>query len=344
MSTTASRDQAAPAQSSGPSPSEAIKAPSFWSPGSLLGRFSIVILWAGLALLYAVLVPESFLTYGAFRAVFGSQHALVFLALALICVLVVGEFDLSVASNLGLASTIIPVLNVLYDVPIWTAVLVALLASTLVGLVNGLIIVRLGINPIVVTLGMGTLLLGIALLIANLNTVTGLDSGFTALANTVVLGLPLSFYYGLAIALVMFYILTFTPLGRHMKFVGTNPEVARLAGVRVQTIRIGSYTIAGLVCGLGGVILVANLGGFDPSTGPSYLLPAFSAAFLGTAAVQPGQFNPLGTLVAVYFLATGILGLQLLGYTGWISHAFYGATLIIAVTISTLVRRKTSRA
>ncbi|WP_411720268.1 ABC transporter permease [Mycetocola sp.] len=171
----------------------------------------------------------------------------------------------------------------------------------------------------------------------------GLGSEFARIANTVVLGLPISFYFGLVIAVIIFYVLTFTPLGRHMKFVGTNPEVARLAGVRVQAIRIGSYTTAGLLCGLGGVLLVANLGGFDPSSSGTYLLPAFSAVFLGTAVVQPGEFNPFGTLVAVYFLATGILGLQIIGYSGWISSVFYGATLIVAVTLSTLVRRRATR-
>jgi ribose transport system permease protein len=319
-----------------------VKTRSLWEPRALLSRYSIVLLWLALAVVYAVLVPDSFLTFGAFRAIFGSQHALVFLALALVCVFVVGEFDLSVASNLGLSATIVPVLNILYSVPLPLAVTAALLASTAVGLINGLIVVKLGIDPIVVTLGMATLLLGIGLLISNLNTVSGLSNEFAAISNTVVLGLPLSFYYGLIIAVIMFYVLTFTPLGRHMRFVGANAEVARLAAVRVQAIRIGSYTTAGLLCGLGGVILVANLGGFDPSTGATYLLPAFSAAFLGTAAVQPGQFNPLGSLVAVYFLATGILGLQLMGYTGWISNVFYGATLIVAVTLSTLIRRRTS--
>jgi ribose transport system permease protein len=317
--------------------------PSVWQPRALLARNSIVGLWIALAGLYAILVPQSFLTYGAFRAIFGSQQALVFLALALVCVFVVGEFDLSVASNLGLAATIIPVLTILHGVPLIVSVVVAVLASTAVGLINGLIIVRLGINPIVITLGMATLLLGIALLISNLNTVSGLGSAFAAISNTVVLGLPISFGYGLFVAVVIFYVLNFTPLGRHMRFVGSNPEVARLAGVRVRTIRVGSYVAAGLLCGLGGVFLVANLGGFDPSSSGSYLLPAFSAAFLGTAVIQPGQFNPFGTLVAVYFLATGILGLQVLGYSGWISQVFYGSTLIVAVTVSTLVRRRSAR-
>lgn len=322
-----------------------IRRPSIFSLSSLLSRFAVVILWVGLAGLYTVLTPVSFLQYGTFRAIFGSQQgqALVFLGLALVCVFVVGEFDLSVASNLGLAATIVPVLVVLHDFPHLPAAIIAVVASTLVGVINGLIIVKLRISPIVVTLGMATLILGIALLISNSNTISGVGKDFARITNTIVLGLPIGFFYGIVAAVIMFYVFTFTPLGRHMKFVGSNPEVARLAGVRVNLIRIGSYSVAGLLCGLGGVILVAGLGSYDPSSSNGFLLPAFSAVFLGTAIAQPGQFNPLGMVIGVYFLATGILGLQILGYTGWISQVFYGAALILSVTISTLVRRRTVR-
>lgn len=312
------------------------------TPGSISSRFAVVGLWLLIAGFYSVIKPDGFLQYGTFRAIFGSQQgqALVFLGLGLVVVFVVGEFDLSSASNLGLSATIVAVLTVMHGWPVAASVVVALVSSVAVGLVNGFIVVRLRINPIVVTLGMATLLLGIALLISHSNTVSGLSGGFASITNTTALGLPIGFFYGIAASLVLFYVLTFTPLGRHMHFVGSNPEVARLAGVRVTAVRVGAYAVSGLLCGVGGVLLVAGLGSYDPSSSSSYLLPAFSAVFLGTAIVQPGRFNPLGMVVAVYFLATGILGLQILGYTGWISDVFYGAALILAVTISTLVRRR----
>ena len=72
------------------------------------------------------------------------------------------------------------------------------------------------------------------------------------------------------------------------------------------------------------------------------LLPTFAAVFLSTAILEPGRFNPLGTLLGIYFLATGILGLQLLGLQAWVSQVFYGGILVIAVTISTLLRRRST--
>ncbi len=323
----------------------ALVRPKRYTLGSISSRFAVVGLWLLLAGVYALITPDGFLQYGTFRAIFGSQQgqALVFLGLGLVVVFVVGEFDLSSASNLGLSATIVAVLTVMHGWPVGVSVVVALLSALVVGLVNGLIVVKLGINPIVVTLGMATLLLGVTLLISHSNTISGLSSGFASITNTTVVGLPIGFFYGIAASVVLFYVLTFTPLGRHMRFVGSNPEVARLAGVRVTAVRIGAYTVSGLLCGVGGVLLVAGLGSYDPSSSSTFLLPAFSAVFLGTATVQPGRFNPLGMVVAVYFLATGILGLQILGYTGWISNVFYGAALILAVTISTLVRRRANQ-
>ena len=86
-------------------------------------------------------------------------------------------------------------------------------------------------------------------------------------------------------------------------------------------------------------MLIATVGGFDPTASPSYLLPAPAAVF-GTAVVAPGQFNPIGTLIGIYFLETGIIRLQILGYSGWVQDAFYGAGLVAAVTIAHLVRNR----
>jgi ribose transport system permease protein len=122
--------------------------------------------------------------------------------------------------------------------------------------------------------------------------------------------------------------------------VGANAEVARLSGIRVNRIRFGAFVIGALICAVGGVIAALSLGGFDPNSTQSYLFPTFATVFLGMAAIQPGRFNPIGTFIAIYFLATGILGLELLGAAGWISDVFYGGALVIAVTAATLLRRK----
>lgn len=310
-------------------------------PSGFLNRYALVGVWLVVAAIYAVLEPGVLLTSGTFQTIFGSQVALVFLGMAAVIVFSVGEFDLSISAILGLAATFVPVMVVQHG---WNPVLasvVAVLLCCVVGAINGFIVVKLGIDAIVTTLGMGTLLLGLTSGFSGSQAVSGLSNGFSKVANkTIVFGLPISFFYGVILAVFIAYLMRYTPLGRHMAFVGANREVARLSGVHVTRIRIGAYVTSGLLCGVGGVLVAATVGGFDPNSSPTYLLPALSATFLGTAAVQPGRFNPIGTMIAIYFLVTGIVGLQLLGYTGWISDVFYGAALITAVIASSLTRRR----
>jgi ribose transport system permease protein len=311
------------------------------SLGLFGARFAVIGVWLALVVVYGILSPDTFLTTGTFQTIFGSQLALVFLTAALLCTICVGEFvDLSVASVLGLSATLLPVLVVDRGWNVWAAALAAVAAGTVVGAVNGFLVVRLGVNTIVVTLGMGTLLLGLALRLTNLTAKSGLPRQFGEISLYRIAGLPLGFYWGLFLMLTFAYVLAFTPLGRNMRFVGANREVSRLAGVKVDRIRLGAFVAAGAICGIGGVLAAAAVGGFDPTTSQSYLLPTFAATFLGTAILQPGRFNPLGTLIAVYFLATGILGLNLLGFTGWVTSVFYGGVLVVAVTISSLLGRR----
>jgi ribose transport system permease protein len=309
---------------------------------SFAASYALIGVWLVFAAIYAIVEPRTFLTNGTFQTIFGSQQVLVFLAMAAVIVFSVGEFDLSITATLGLAATVLGRLVVNGHWGYFPASCVAVAAATSVGAVNALIIVGTGINPIITTLGMGTFVLGITDGISHSAAVAGISPGFASIANhRVALGLPISFFYGLLLAFLIAYVMRFTALGRHMAFVGANREVARLAGVRVARIRVGAYITSGFLCGIGGVLLLASVGGFQPADSTAYLLPALSATFLGTAAIKAGRFNPLGTMVAIYFLVTGIVGLELHGYTGWISNVFYGGALIIAVVISTLTRRRT---
>ncbi|PRZ44002.1 monosaccharide ABC transporter membrane protein (CUT2 family) [Antricoccus suffuscus] len=307
-------------------------------------RYALLLVWLAMAVVYGILMPDKFLNVSTVQAIFGSQSALLLLAVASLCTMVVGEFDLSFAGVMGVSATLVPVLVGLHHMNIVLACLIALAAAVVCGAINAFFIVKLGISSLIVTLGTASLYVGIAENIAHSNTVSVFNQTFSNLALTQFLGLPLSFYYGLVACLVFAYVLTWTPMGRHIVFVGANREVARLAGIRVDRVRATSYIVAGFVAGLAGILLVASVGGFDPTASANYLLPALAAVFLGTAIVKPGQFNPMGTFLGIYFLETGIIGLQLLGYAGWVEDVFYGAGLVLAVTAAVLIRSRTKTA
>jgi ribose transport system permease protein len=316
-----------------------------WDAGTLAREFgtrtAIIWIWVLMTVVYSVAEPATFFRTGTFQTIFDSQQTLVFLTLGLLCTMCVGEYvDLSICSVLGLSATMIPVLVVNEGWNVVAASVAAVAAAAVAGAFNGLLVVYFGVNVIVVTLGSGTLVLGITLWMSHLGEVVGLSSSFAQLDLRDVAGLPVSFYYGVILVLLFAYVLGYTPLGRRMRFVGASPEVARLSGIRVRRIRFGAFAVGGLLCGLGGMLTAAGIGGFDPNSSQTYLLPTFATVMLGTAAIQPGRFNPIGTFVAIYFLATGILGLELLGAAGWVSDVFYGGTLVVAVTIATVLRRR----
>jgi len=307
-------------------------------------KYALIGVWAAMALYFYTQVPDAFGSSGTLSSIFGSQQVLVFLAMSALVTLVVGEFDLSVASMMGITATMIPVLAGTHGMNIGLACLVGVGAAVLAGAVNAFFVVVMDVSSFVVTLGTGTLLIGLAQMVSGTNIVSVNNQALARISVWQLFGMPISFYYGIALAALLTYVLAWTPMGRSMVFVGANREVARLAGIRVQRIRFGAYVVAGLLAGLAGMILVATVGGFDSATSQTYLLPALAAVFLGTAVVQPGAFNPLGTMVAIYFLATGIFGLQLLGYSGWIQNAFYGAGLVVAVTLAKVVRDRSRTA
>jgi ribose transport system permease protein len=306
-------------------------------------RTSLIGIWLLVFALNAIFQGDVFLQSGTFQTIFGSEFELVFLTVALIVTFTVGEFDLSIASCMGLAGTLVPVLAVQEGWPIGLAVVAALAASATVGAVNGFLVVKVGVDAIVATLGMATLVLGLTLWTTDVNAVSGLPESFTQVATRDVIGLPIGFFYGLGACVILAYVLTMTPLGRRMAFVGSSREVARLAGINVGRIRFGAYVVGGLISGLAGVLLASTLAGYDPNTSTNYLLPAFAAVFLGTSVITPGKFNPMGAFIAVYFLQTGIVGLQLAGLTGWVSDVFYGGALVLAVSATTLIRRRAER-
>lgn len=306
-------------------------------------RYALLAIWLIMAVVYAGIMPDKFLQTATAKAILGSQSAILFLALASLATFVVGEFDLSFAGVMGLSATIIPVMTSLHHWNVWLACVLAMACCFVAGLLNAFFIIALRVPSLVVTLGTASLFLGIAEFISSSNTVAVGNRTFSKIALYNVGGLPISFYYGVALAVVFAYVMYLTPFGRHVAFVGANRDVARLAGINVNRIRAASYIVDGVIAGFAGIILVASAGGFDPTASTSFLLPALAAVFLGTAMVVPGQFNPIGTLLGIYFLETGVLGLQLLGYTGWVQDAFYGAGLVIAVTLATIARERVKR-
>jgi ribose transport system permease protein len=304
-------------------------------------RFGLLGVWAVTIAVFGALEPNTFLTTSNFQSIFGSNAVLLALTLGLIIPMTSGDFDLSVAANLTLSAMVLAILNVNYHWPVGAAIVVTLVMGAAIGLINGAIITFFGIDAIIVTLGVGSFLTGVSLWISGSNIVAGVSSDLVnAVVLTQLFGISLSFYYALALCVILWYVFEFTPVGRRLLIVGRDRNVARLSGLRVPRIRIGALMAAGLISSFAGVLSAGTSGAADPTSGTALLLPAFAAAFLGATTIVPGRFNPWGSFIAVYFLATGIAGFQILGVQSFVQNLFYGGALVVAVALSQLARKR----
>jgi ribose transport system permease protein len=302
-------------------------------------RFALLGAWGVVIAIFAIATPETFLSAANVQTILSSQAVLVVLTLGLIVPLTAGDYDLSVAGVLSLSAMMLAVLNVEHHVPIGLAILAVLVMGIITGLVNSFFIIFIGIDSLIVTLGTTTVLSGIVLWISNSNTISGIS---TTLVDVVfvkqILGVAPEFYYGLLLSAVLWYIFEYTTVGRRLLFVGRGRRVARLSGLRVNRIRMGALMTSGVISALAGILYAGTTGAADPGSGASFLLPSFAAAFLGATTILPGRFNPLGTVIAVYFLVTGITGLQLIGVQSFVQQLFYGCALVFAVSLAQLAR------
>jgi ribose transport system permease protein len=304
-------------------------------------RFALVAAWLLLIIIFGTLMPNSFLSWRNFSTMFGSQAVLVVLTLAIILPLTSGDFDLSGASILTMSSMVVGVFNAKAGWPIVPVVVMALACGVVIGAINAFFVLYFRIHSLIVTLGIGTFVNGVILWMSNSQTISGVSMD---LVNWVIIyrlfGIPLAFYDALLLAAVLWYAFEFTIAGRKLLFVGRGREVSRLNGIHVDRVRAISFILSGLTSAFAGVLYSGMTGSADPLSGLNLLLPAFAAAFLGATTISPGRFNAPGAVISVYFLVTGITGLTMLGAHTYVQNLFYGGALVIAVSLSQMVRNR----
>lgn len=303
----------------------------------IMGNYAIVIFLLVLIALFSMIAPTLFPTWSNFQAIANNQAVPAILALSVILPLAAGEFDLSVGAILGFTS-ILTAWATINGAPLAVAILVGVVAGALIGAVNAFLVVKIRVSAFIATLGMGTLLSGGNLLLTNGSVLfEGIDQGLVYLAQSRFLGLPLTFYYLIVLALILWLLLEHTPFGRYLTATGLGRAPARLAGVPTNYYLAMAFILAGAIAGFAGVLQTGTVGSASPSTGPAFLLPAYAAAFLGATTIRRGRFNVWGTLVGVLVLAVGVSGLNLLGAPFWVAPVFNGLALLLAVSFAAIL-------
>lgn len=308
----------------------------------LLRQYSLLFLLLASIAFYSTWsdTSEVFNQTGVFQNIAGSQSVLAVLTLGLLIPMISGNLDLSIGSTAGLASIAAAGLYAEQGAPLVVGLLFGIGVGSVVGLVNGLVVTRFGIDSFIVTLGTASLILGVV------NWYSGGTSIIQGIPQEVIdfgggraLGVPKLFYVLIVVAFAVWYLLEQTPYGRNLHAIGSNKAASRLVGIRVERDTCLAFVLSGTFAGLAGVMVLAQQGAGNPQVGQSFTLTAIAAAFLGAASFKLGKLNVLGSLVAIFFLAVNITGLQFAGVANWISDVFTGLALVLAVAFAGVLSR-----
>lgn len=259
-------------------------------------------------------------------------------ACALTIILTLGEFDLSVQAVAGFATTTFAAFMANLDLTLVSAMVLMLLAGIAIGLITGWMIAFRGLNALVVTIGVASLLNGGEFAVSDSKSIsTGIDPGFVDFVRSSPAGIPMLVLIMPIVAIALWILLDRTALGREMRAVGANREAARFAGINVQrTILIG-FVVTAAVCTIAGMLYTGRQGQAYPLTGLAVLLPSFAACFIGAAMFRIGEFNIPGTVVGAVLASIVSNGLLLADVGGYTSYFFQGGILILAVAFARIV-------
>ncbi|MER9020197.1 ABC transporter permease [Mesorhizobium sp. M0768] len=307
----------------------------------LLPVYGLVILTVLLILLFSILLPNTFPTLLNLRSIISDKAIIALLSLAAMIPMASGRIDLTVGYGIVLWHILAISLQTMFGIPWPLAVMIVLLLGAATGFLNGLLVEVARIDSFIATLGTGTVLYSLALWHTGGRQVVGvLPNGFYALNGTMVFGLPITGLYVLGIAVALWIILEYLPIGRYVYAIGANPKAAALNGIPVRRFVIGAFISSGFLTALTGVLLASKLRIGQASVGLEYLLPALVGAFLGSTTIKPGRVNVWGTMTGVIILAVGISGIQQFGGSFFVEPLFNGVTLLVAIGIAGYAQRK----
>ena len=296
--------------------------------------FVLIIIYAIMVLFFS-LTTENYFSAKNFQGILSSLAVEGFVITGVIFVLLGGNFDMSVGSNIGLTSTLIVYLFKI-NCPIYLVIIIALLVGIFIGFLNGFITKIIGINSIITTLGVSAILLGVAYLI---NVFIGKEiitnDKFNHITRVYYGGVfPAIFLYMIIVFIIAGLILKYTKFGRNLYCVGGNPEIARISGINFRRTQILTFMISGFMSSMGAIFLASKLGAGRPDFGENVTLDAITVCVLGGILLSGGKGELVGVFIALILLRSITSGLVMLNIPIYIRYVVSGLILIIAIVIN----------
>ncbi|MEM8869447.1 MAG: ABC transporter permease [Pseudomonadota bacterium] len=313
---------------------------------SLKSRESLLIaVIVALLLIIASRFP-AFIERGSLIGVFNDTSPLIILAIGQALVILTRCIDLSVAANLALTGMVCAMLNVAFPgLPVAVILLVALCLGAIMGAINGVLVWKLSIPPIVVTLGTMTIFRGVIFLISDGEWVNAheMSATFTGFPRSELLGLPMLSWIAILVALLFFLIVARTPLGRAFYAVGGNPNAAVYTGLNVGRTQFLAFVISGTLAGLTGYLWVARYSVAYVDIAGGFELEVVAACVIGGISIAGGAGTVLGAILGALFLGIIKNALPVVGISPFWQLAISGSAIVVAVAFNARSQRSKGR-
>ena len=297
----------------------------------------------GLAALMAIvsLFSESFFTASNMWNILRQISTNALLAFGMTFVILIGGIDLSVGPLLAFSGVFAAYVMGTLGWPIWAAIAGSIILSSMVGMLNGVIVTKTGIAPFVVTLSVQQIFRGFAMLLANGAPIRIRDQAFINIGTTYIGPVAFPVIYMVVIMALCYVVLNKTQFGRHIYALGGNKTAARFAGIRTQRIEVMVYALSGFLAGVAGIVLAARMTAGVPATGDGYECDAIAAVVLGGASFTGGIGTIGGTLIGAIIIGVLNNGLNMLNVASFWQYVAKGVVILLAVMVDVL--RKQSK-
>jgi ribose transport system permease protein len=299
-------------------------------------KYSALYLWALFMIVFGILRTDTFLSYTTLHLQLTEYTLTGILALAFLVPLATGTFDLSIGNMAALSLVGSATLNQKHGWNPVVSMFVMIAVCAVLGAISGWFVVKMGVNSFIATLGMSQIANAVALNLGGGSTITSAFSeSFQKIGNTKWFGQERYVWAFFALAIVIWFVFEHTPVGRYMFATGGNPEAARLAGIKTDRLIWRSLIASAVIGAFAGVVQSWKVGIATATFGPGLLFPAIAAVFFGASQLK-GRANVWGTVIALFCLAWGVKGLQLLFFSStiWLEPLFQGISLLAAVSLA----------
>lgn len=300
--------------------------------GPLYRKYGVFVSFLLIFIVLSIVAP-GFLTVQNLTTVLRQISINGILAIGITFVIITGGIDLSLGSTVALAGVVAALFAKQGEGSLLMSLLSGILTGILAGVVNGLVVTKGKVAPFIVTLGMMTILRGLALVVSNGRPVSDLSDAFNFIGGGSFIGIPLPILIFLAVILVSYMLLERTVMGRHIYATGGNEKAAYASGVNIDKVKMFVYVICGAFAGIAGIVLASRVNTGQPNAGISFELDAIAAVVIGGANLSGGIGKVAGTVLGVLIIGIINNGLDLLNVTSYYQQIIKGIIIIGAVLI-----------